>query len=168
MGSQLFGNIFDFQISRTRVQVQDQSLLPTFLKKSPLQPWWPLLGSPILMDPHLSQQHTGLQHAIMHPQEEVTRPKAKFKPNLPEKSEVDGGAIGYQQICGCTFGPLVHCSYPQISNLRTQCIVLNRCSCCYTTVNVRIESLDARSEVCKKSLHSNYVNWRADCIEIDV
>ena len=40
----------------------------------------------------LSPQHTGLQHAVFRLQQEVTRPKAKFKPTLPEKSEVDVGS----------------------------------------------------------------------------
>ena len=41
-----------------------------------------LLGSPMLMDPHPSQQHAGLQHAVLQPQQEVTRRQARFKPNL--------------------------------------------------------------------------------------
>ena len=32
------------------------------------------------MDPYLSQQHTGLQHTVLRPSQEVTRPKARFKP----------------------------------------------------------------------------------------
>ena len=31
--------------------------------KAPLPPYWLLLGSPMLMDPHPSQQHAGLHHA---------------------------------------------------------------------------------------------------------
>ena len=45
------------------------------------------------MDPHLCQQHAGLQHKALQPQQEVTRPKARFKPTLPKKSGVDGGAM---------------------------------------------------------------------------
>ena len=41
----------------------------------------------MLMDPHPSQQH-----AVWQLQQEVTRPKARFKPTSPEKSGVDGGA----------------------------------------------------------------------------
>ena len=41
----------------------------------------------------LSQQHAGPQHAVLQPQQEVTRPKARFKHTLPEKSGVDGGRI---------------------------------------------------------------------------
>ena len=37
-------------------------------------------GSPALMDPHLSQQLAGLQHPVL---QEVTRPKARFKPTWP-------------------------------------------------------------------------------------
>ena len=44
-------------------------------------PLWLLMGSPILMEPHLSQQHAGLQHAVRQQQQEVIRPKAKFKPS---------------------------------------------------------------------------------------
>ena len=38
----------------------------------------------MLMDPHLSQQHKGFQHTVLQPKQ--------FKPTLPVKSEVDGGA----------------------------------------------------------------------------
>ena len=44
------------------------------------------------MDPHPSQQHADLHHAVWQLQQEVTRPKARFKPTSPEKSGVDGGA----------------------------------------------------------------------------
>ena len=40
----------------------------------------------MLMDPHPSQQHAGLHHAVWQLQQEVTRLKARFKPG------VDGGA----------------------------------------------------------------------------
>ena len=53
---------------------------------------WLLLGSPMLMDPHPSQQHIGLHYAVWQPQQEVTRPKPRFKTTLPKKSGVDGGA----------------------------------------------------------------------------
>ena len=33
------------------------------------------LGSPMLMDPHLSQKHVGLKHTVLQPQQEVTRCK---------------------------------------------------------------------------------------------
>ena len=54
-----------------------------------------LLGSMMLMDPLLpSQQHGGLQHAVIFLQQEVTRPdQTLLKPTLPEKSEVDGGPV---------------------------------------------------------------------------
>ena len=38
------------------------------------------------------QQHVGPQHEACQLQQEVTRPKARFKPTLTEKSGVDGGA----------------------------------------------------------------------------
>ena len=38
-----------------------------------------------------SQQHAGPQHVVLQLQQEVTRPKERFKPTLPEKSGVDGG-----------------------------------------------------------------------------
>ena len=44
------------------------------------------------MDPHPSQQHAGLQHAVRQVQQEGTRPKARLKPTSPGKSGVDGGA----------------------------------------------------------------------------
>ena len=60
--------------------------------KPPRPPWWLLLGSPMLLDPHHSQQHAGLQDAVLRLQQEVTRP------SLPKKSGVDGGAIRWQHI----------------------------------------------------------------------
>ena len=44
----------------------------------------------MLMDPHLSQQVSNIPTGL-HPWQEVTRPNARNKPTLPEKSEVDGG-----------------------------------------------------------------------------
>ena len=54
-------------------------------------------GSPLLMDPHPSQQHAGLHHVGLHHavwqlQLEVTRPKARFKPTSSEKCGLDGVA----------------------------------------------------------------------------
>ena len=46
----------------------------------------------MLMDPHPSQEHAGLQHVFSQLQQEEARSKARFKPTLPEKSGVDGGA----------------------------------------------------------------------------
>ena len=46
-----------------------------FFYKNTLPPLWLLQGSPMLMDPHPSQQHAGLQHAVWWPYQEVTRPK---------------------------------------------------------------------------------------------
>ena len=64
----------------------------------PLPPKWLLLGSPMLMDPHPSQLHAGLQHAALLAQHKVTRPKARFKPTSPEKSGLDEGEIRFQHI----------------------------------------------------------------------
>ena len=44
----------------------------------------------MLTDPHPSQQHAGLHHAVWRPQQEVTRPKTV--PTSPEKPGVDEGA----------------------------------------------------------------------------
>ena len=38
-----------------------------------------LLGSPGFKDPHSSQKHAGLQHAVCLLQQEETRPKSRFK-----------------------------------------------------------------------------------------
>ena len=46
------------------------------------------------MDPHPAQKHAGLQHAVWWPQQEVTRPKARFEPTSPEKSGLDGAHVG--------------------------------------------------------------------------
>ena len=39
-----------------------------------------------------SQNHPKLRHAVWWPQQEVNRPKARFKPTSPKKSGVYGGA----------------------------------------------------------------------------
>ena len=44
---------------------------------------WLLLGPSMLMDPHPSQEHVGLQYAVWQLQQEVTRPRARFEPTLP-------------------------------------------------------------------------------------
>ena len=41
---------------------------------------------------------TGLQCAVWWPQQEVTRPKARFKPTSSKKSVVDGGAFSCQHV----------------------------------------------------------------------
>ena len=38
----------------------------------------------MLTDPHPSQQHPDLHHAVGQLQQEVTRPRARFKPTSPE------------------------------------------------------------------------------------
>ena len=48
--------------------------------------------------PHSSQQHAVLHHAVKQLQQEVTRPKARFKPTLPEKSGVMGKQIRCQHF----------------------------------------------------------------------
>ena len=46
----------------------------------------------MLMDPQPGQQQTGIHNAVWQLQQEVIRPKIRFKPTLLEKSGVDGGA----------------------------------------------------------------------------
>ena len=46
----------------------------------------------MLMDYHPSLQQAGPRHAVWQLQQEVARPRARFKPSLPKKSGVDGGA----------------------------------------------------------------------------
>ena len=46
----------------------------------------------MVMDPHPSHKHASLHHAVWQLQQEVIRPKARFKPTLLKKSGVDGGA----------------------------------------------------------------------------
>ena len=50
------------------------------------------------MDPQPIRQHAGIQHAGWQLQQEVTGPKARFKPTSPKKSGVDGAAIRCQNI----------------------------------------------------------------------
>ena len=45
-----------------------------------------------------SQQHTGLHCVVFGLLQDVTRPKAQFKPTLHEKSVVDWGASRGQHI----------------------------------------------------------------------
>ena len=45
----------------------------------------------MLMDPHLSQQHAGVQHAVWRPHEQAIRPKARIKQTSAKKFVVDGG-----------------------------------------------------------------------------
>ena len=47
----------------------------------------------MLMDPYPIQQHTGLHCAVYILQQEVTRPKARFKPALLKKGEQSGANI---------------------------------------------------------------------------
>ena len=65
----------------------------------------------MLMDPYLSQQHSGSQHAILQPQQEVTRPNGIIRPTLPRESGVDGAALRCQHLLvshfTCTFFALV-------------------------------------------------------------
>ena len=78
---------------------------------SPTPPNWLLPGSPMLMDPYPSQQHSGSQHAILQPQQEVTRPNGIIRPTLPRESGVDGAALRCQHLLvshfTCTFFALV-------------------------------------------------------------
>ena len=74
---------FQFRGYTTKSRICWRALLP---------PEWLLLGSPMIMDPHPNQQHAGLHHAVWQLQQEVTKPKARFKPTSPEKSGVNGGA----------------------------------------------------------------------------
>ena len=52
-----------------------------------------------------SPQPTGLQHAVLRPQQDVTRPKTRFKPTLHNKCGLDGGAIRWQHILVRYFNP---------------------------------------------------------------
>ena len=57
-----------------------------------------LLGSLVLVDPRPRQEHVGLEHAVLRSQQNVARPKARFKHISPEKSELDVGAIRCQHL----------------------------------------------------------------------
>ena len=65
--------------------------------KAPLPPKWLLLGSPMLTDPHPSQQHAGLHHTVWQLQEEVTRPSL----NLPRQRSL--GWMGEKWCCIANF-----------------------------------------------------------------
>ena len=51
---------------------------------------------------------SGVQHAVIRKQQEVTRPKARLKPTYPKKSGVDGGAISCQHILVSCFNYSPH------------------------------------------------------------
>ena len=53
----------------------------------------------MLMDPLPGQQqHAGLHHVVLWPHQKVTKPKARIKPALPEKSGMDGGVLVAQFV----------------------------------------------------------------------
>ena len=58
-----------------------------------------------------SPQPTGLQHAVLRPQQDVTRPKTRFKPTLHNKCGLDGGAIRWQHILVRYFSPNPVCTH---------------------------------------------------------
>ena len=52
-----------------------------FCTPPPVPPLVAFIGvTTMLMNPHISQQHASLQHTVWRPQQEATRPKARFKP----------------------------------------------------------------------------------------
>ena len=79
----------------------------------------------MLMDSQPSQQHAGLHHGVWLLQQEVTRPKARFKTTLPEKSGVDGGANQVPTVQPPANGLSV------VNDDAYLCMVLNSCSCTY-------------------------------------
>ena len=62
----------------------------------PLAPEWLLLGAPMLIDHHPSQQHASLQHEVIQLHQKVTWSKGSFEPNSPKYLDVDGGVISCQ------------------------------------------------------------------------
>ena len=40
----------------------------------------------MIMDPYPSQQHAGLQHEVLQLQHKVTRPKARYKPDVDRRA----------------------------------------------------------------------------------
>ena len=75
----------------------------------------------MFMDPHPCQQHASLHHAVWQTQQEATRPKTRFKPTLPKKSGVDGGANQVPTY----LGQLLHLYSPWWSSLAI--ITSNHC-----------------------------------------
>ena len=64
-----------------------------------------LLGSALLMDPHLSHQRVGLQHSLLTITG-ITRPKARFKPTLSKSLRWMEGANRPQQ-CWSVASPVL-------------------------------------------------------------
>ena len=52
------------QIIEVQIPFEGKSLLFIFIFIAPLQSQWLLMGSPMLMNPHLSQQDIGLQYKV--------------------------------------------------------------------------------------------------------
>ena len=77
-------------ISYNQIDVLQES---TFSFKNNMQSYLvvilqtPVLGSPILVDPHLSQQHADLQDAVFRLQQEVKKPKASPSPVASSSSK---------------------------------------------------------------------------------
>ena len=70
-----------------KIIIKENSISCFFKKTTPT-----LLWTHLFKDTHFSQQHAGLHHAVCTPQQEVSRPKGRFKLTLPEKS--GGGKSG--------------------------------------------------------------------------
>ena len=81
------------------------------------------------MDAHPRQLHAGLHHAVWWPQQEVTRPKARFKSILPKMTGLDGGANQVPTY----LGQLFHLHSPWSNHLftftRPTCTLENVVTC---------------------------------------
>ena len=60
---------------------------------------------------------TGLHHAVFQLQQQVTRPKARFKPTLPKKSGVD--------VVPINLGQLLYLLFDAVPSQGTESIVVN-------------------------------------------
>ena len=57
-----------------------------------------LQGSPMLMDPHLSKQHAGLQHPVLRLQQEVTRPELTCSLTTPHSIQSGSSGVTLNRI----------------------------------------------------------------------
>ena len=63
-----FKILFSLQMCANGLRRFKPCLQAAYLYKTPLPPYWLLLGSPGLMDPHLSHHNTDLHHTVLRPQ----------------------------------------------------------------------------------------------------
>ena len=75
-------SIFFLENANEAAKANELNSAVTFLEtqRSFINPDGFYYGHTVLIDPHTSQQHAGLQHPVLQHLQEVTRPKTRLKP----------------------------------------------------------------------------------------